>query len=202
MKKLGTKVFPLLLVLALVFAGMPVYAAQIGEPATAVAGEQGGGEPGEEVGIGEAAMAVTSGDAAVLSAEGEETPPEDEPETAATPQAKTITGFVILEEDAANDVTVAAGTPESEIPFPESITANLDGGEQIEIAVGEWVNIVGPYNPGTQRPYIYAPVRESLALPEGVSLPEDAELPRLRVVVGEVVMLQSLPRQQMVQRRK
>ena len=207
MRKKASKLLTVLLVIALVFSVMPVaYAAQIEEPATAVAGEEGGGqtegeggqsedapsesggEQGEEAGILDAAVAANSIAAAVLAAGGEETPPEGEPETAATPQAKTITGFVVLEDDAANDINVAPGTPESEIPFPESITANLDGGEQLEIPVGEWVNTVGPYNPDTQRPYIFAPVRESLALPEGVTLPGDVALPRLRVVVGEVVI--------------
>ncbi len=108
-------------------------------------------------------------------------------------QYKTIASFVIPEDDAVTDmsgqpeITVALGTPESEIPFPVSITANLDDSSQLEIPVGEWENVAGAFDPYTERPYMFAPVRESLILPEGVTLKDDIELPRLRVVVGEVI---------------
>ncbi|MDR1705653.1 MAG: hypothetical protein LBS19_13345 [Clostridiales bacterium] len=67
-------------------------------------------------------------------------------------------------------VRVEKGTPESEIPFPETVTAYILGklGEaEIAITMGEWRIVSGVYDPEAEMHYMYLAVRESLKLPEG-----------------------------------
>ncbi len=125
--KMAKKLLALLIAFTLAFTCVPVYA----EEAAEITGSEDGSLDST---VNDDGVETTSGSA-----------------IGGTAEPKVITGFVILENDEANDIKVETGTPMDEIPFPETITANIGEDEQIEIPVGEWVNVVGPYDPETER---------------------------------------------------